>query len=278
MKKNKRMLLTIGQVTLAVAFTGLLWVGTTESLKPVTVYKLAQNIPENSQIGNSDLVAVDIPKSALTKKMITSTEDVKEIVGKKFAGSKLYKDSYALADMFVESDEVDPFTTEDLTGLRKVSIPATYVNTLGGNLAYGDKVDLIYVGKEETTPTNSAESPKEFTYAKTFLEGALVFSVTTEDGYAFTDHSTDIISTTTTVDEESDEATTTTTEEDYGDIATVTLAVTAAQAEEIISRLNSGVIQIAGRFDESTDQDTTGYVIGEFTKVLTGPGLAETNE
>ena len=48
--------------------------------------------------------------------------------------------------------------------------------------------------------------------------------------------------------------------------------------EEIISRLNSGVIQIAGRFDESTDQDTTGYVIGEFTKVLTGPGLAETNE
>ncbi|MFE8095758.1 Flp pilus assembly protein CpaB, partial [Bacillus toyonensis] len=63
-----------------------------------------------------------------------------------------------------------------------------------------------------------------------------------------------------------------------GKLSTVTLAVTLDQAEQISARLKSGNIRIVGRFDDSQNYDTAGFIVGEYDKVFSGEGLAESNK
>ena len=269
MKKKGKIALLILQLGLVALFSfAFLWV-TKNSLQPVTVYRLAQDIPLNSKIGLSDFKKTTIPADAYTEDMITDPAEYIDL----HASTTLFSNQYAIEDMFVEGDKVDPFEINDLTGLRKVSIPATYVDTMGGNVKYGDKVDLVYVGSGENKGEDKAG---EFTYAKTFIQGALVYSVTTDDGYRFIDHSDRAEGQLSTQEQADIEAGMESVEP--GDIAQVTLAVTPAQAEEIATRLQTGKIQIVGRFEESKDADSAGFVIGEYESLYTGQGLAETNK
>lgn len=267
MKKKGKLALGILQFGLVVGFAGAVYATTQNSLQPVTVYKLTQDVPLNSKIGLSDFKKTTIPKDAFDEEMVTDPTELVDL----HASTNLFADQYAVEDMFVEVDKVDPFEINDLTGLRKISVPASYVDSMGGNLKYGDKVDLVFIGEGENKDGSA------YNYARTFIQGALVYSVTTDDGYRFLDHSERAEGQVVAAKDEevasNEEAVI-----EPGDLAQVTLAVTPAQAEEISARLSSGKIQLVGRFDESKDAESAGFVIGEYEAQFTGQGLPETNK
>lgn len=262
MKKSKKIILTIVQFILVAAFCIGLFVVQKMQMNPEKVYTITQEIPLGTKVVESDLKAITIPHSAVQKGMI---KNAKSAVGK-YAATNLYVSSYAMNSMFIEKDEVDPFEGEDLDKLRKISIPIEYADALGGNVKYGDRVDLAYVGQKD-----GGQESGEYTYSKTFIQNVLVFSVTTEDGYKYNDR-------TQRVEGEVTEGDATETNESTGTMKTITLAVTPAQAEEITARKKSGVIQIIGRFTESDEEQTPGYVIGDYKSFFTGEGQAETQQ
>lgn len=264
MKKGGKIALTVFQFGIVTVFAGGFYITNQKSVEPTTVYKLEQDIPMNSEIGASDFVKVEIPKKAVVPNMIKSPD---KFIGL-HASTKLFANQYAVKDMFVKPDKIDPFEVEDLSELRKVTIPTSYIDAVGGSIGYGDRVDLVYIGEEEN---KKGEGNDTFTYSKTFLQNVLVFSTTTDDGFTYEDKTDRIKGQAKNLDES--EATT----EDTGNLTQLTLAVTPEQSEEILARLKTGAIKVVGRFDESKDKDSAGYIIGEFSKTFTGNGLAETN-
>lgn len=261
-KKHKKVLITATQLALTGGVMVGLFVKIKSDMTPETAYMLTQEIPSGTKIVESDLKEVEIPSSAIQKGMKLNPKDV---VGK-YSSTKLYPLSYATKDMFIEKDEIDPFESQDMNGLRKISIPVEYTDALGGNLKYGDRVDLAYVGVGTKKDSND-----EYVYSKTFIQNVLIYSVTTDDGYKYIDRSQ------RTEGEITDDALSSG-NESSGTIQTITLAVTPDQAEEIVARKQSGEIQVIGRFVDGEDQDTPGYVIGEYDKKFSGNASAETGK
>lgn len=268
MKKGRRIAMVLIWLVLAIGFGIWSWMAREDALNPVTVYRIAQEIPLNSKIGLTDFQEVEIPGDAVTSNMVTNPE---EIVNEGLhASTRLLPGQYAVNEMFVTVENVDPFEIIDLTGLRQVTIPADYVDTMGGNIASGDSIDLVYIGYGQNKDTQ-----EDYTYARTFAQDVLVYSVTTDNGYRFEKHTDRLegqMVARTEEDLESQEAVS------HGDIAHVTLAVDNKLAEEINARMATGEIKIVGRFDESEDLDSTGFVIGEFTRQFTGQGNPEANK
>lgn len=262
MKKSGKIALTVLQFGAVIAFAGGFYISTQRTMQPVTVYQLTQDIPMNSKIGASDFKRVEIPRDAVTDNMLT---DIEEVVDK-HASTRLFAKQYATESMFVTQDEVDPFEIADLSKMRKITIPASYVDAVGGNLKYGDSVDLVFTNEGET------KDGDVYTYSQTFMQDVLVYSVTTDDGFRYVDR-TDRSKGAVTSTSESEEAS----PEDTGDLAQITLAVTPSQAEEIATRMEKGIIKVVGRFNESTNVDPAGFIIGEYEKVFSGNQLGETN-
>jgi|HigsolmetaAR206D_1030411.scaffolds.fasta_scaffold00003_131 pilus assembly protein CpaB len=259
-KKGKGIAMTFFTGGFVVLFVGGVFYYTQNQIKPVTVYEFARDIQANTEIDASDLKAVAIPKSAVTENMVRNP---KQIIGK-YNNTKVYQGEFVIKDNLVAKDKVDPFESIDLTKLRKITIPASYETTIGGNIKRGDRVDLIYVGQMN-------KGDKKFTYAKTIMKNVLVYEVNTGDGYKYVDHSQSVKGASPggqdiNADTES------------GDLSSVTLAVTLDQAEEIASRMKTGEIRIIGRFKDSQDYDSAGYIIGDYEKIFTGAGNAETNK
>lgn len=262
MKKSGKIALTVLQFGAVIAFAGGFYISTQRTMQPVTVYQLTQDIPMNSKIGASDFKRVEIPRDAVTDSMLTDLDEVVD----KHASTRLFANQYATENMFVTQDEVDPFEIADLSKMRKITIPASYVDAIGGNLKYGDSVDLVFTDEGET------KDGDVYTYSQTFMQDVLVHSVTTDDGFRYvdrTDRSKGAVASTSENEEVSPE--------DTGDLAQITLAVTPAQAEEIATRMESGIIKVVGRFNESTNVDPAGFIIGEYEKVFSGNQLGETN-
>lgn len=267
MKKSGKIALTIVQFGAVIAFAGGFYLTTQNTMQPVAVYQITQDIPMNSKIGPTDFKKVEIPKDAVTADMLTEEEMQEVTANELHASTRLYANQYATNQMFVAQDEVDPFEVADLSKMRKITIPATYVDAVGGNLKYGDSIDLVYTDLGETTDGN------EYTYSNIFMQDVLVYSVTTDDGFRYQDR-TDRMKGNVSASEEGEEVS----GEDTGDLAQITLAVTPAQAEEIATRMEKGTIKVVGRFKESENQDPAGFIIGEYEKVFTGSNLAETNK
>lgn len=267
MKKKKRIAMIGIWLALTIGFAVFSWQAREKALDPVTVYTMTQDIPLNSKIGLTDFQSVEVPGDAVTPDMI---EDPNEIVEKDLhAATKLIQGQYALEDMFVEVEKVDPFEVIDLSDMRQVTIPANYSAALGGNVSRGDRIDLVYIGD------GASEKSGNYTYSRTFAEDVLVYAVTTNGGYRFEDHS-DRLEGTPMASSEDEIA-----EGDgvsAGDIAQITLAVSPELSEEISTRLATGSIRVVGRFDESENSDTAGYVIGEFERQFSGQGNPEANK
>lgn len=262
MKKSGKIALSVLQFGVVIAFAGGFYVTTQNAMQPVGVYQLTQDIPMNSKIGPTDFKRIEIPRDAVTNNMITDVEEVIDL----HASTRLFSEQYATEDMFVPQDEVDPFEVTDLSKMRKITIPATYVDAVGGNLKYGDTIDLVYVDEGETSEGEA------YMYSKIFMQDVLIYSVTTDDGFRYQDR-TDRSKGAVQSNDEGD----TVVAEDTGDLAQITLAVSPGQAEEIATRMEKGAIKVVGRFKESTNQDPAGFIIGEYEKVFTGSQLAETN-
>lgn len=230
-------------------------------IKPTNVWVFKNDVKVNSQISMDDITQLQIPKSALTSNFILDSD---EIVGK-YAVTDMSADEYITNDCVVEKDKIDPFKDMDVRNLRKISLPIDYETGFAGNLKKGDKVDLIFTGKGE-------KNDQTFDYSKACIQGVYVWSVNTDEGYVFNDHS-QIDTQTSNGDDGKDIETTDTS----GKIANITLAVTLDQAEEITARRANGTIRIVGRFDNSENYQSLGYVLGDYSKVFTGNANAETS-
>lgn len=260
--KGKKIAMMFLQASGVILFAGGFYVYTQNQIEPVKVYQFSRDIAPNTKISASDLVEVEIPKKAVNP---TFELAPKEIVGK-YNSTKVFKNEYVVKANVVDKENVDPFESIDLTKLRKVSIPVSYSEGIGGNVKRGDRIDLVYVGQE-------SKDDKDFSYSKTFMTDVLVFAATTSEGYEYRDRTQNIKG-----DQAVEEGKELETQEDTGELAQLILAVTLDQAEEITARLKTGEVKVVGRFSDSQNYDSSGYVHGDFSKVFSGEGIAESNK
>jgi pilus assembly protein CpaB len=260
-KKGKGIAMTFLTGGFVVLFAGGTYMYTQHQIEPVKAYEFARDVPVNTKIDSSDLKVVNVPKSAVKDNMVLDSGD---IVGK-YNNTKVFNGEFVIKDNLVKKEDVDPFESIDLTKLRKVTIPANYTSALGGDIKPGDRIDLVYVGEENT-------DSKDFTYAKTIMTDVLVYATNTDDGFQYVNKAQNVKG---QVYEGGDDIDTS---GESGGLGSLTLAVSLQQAEEISSRMKTGEIQILGRFADSQDYETAGYVNGDYEKIFSGSGNAETNK
>lgn len=266
--KKKRTIILGLQFVLMVGTVGGLIAYTNSQKSETDVYVYTKSFTEpNSVITEGDVSIKTIPTNAVTDGFALNKED---IVGK-YVDTKVHSGQYVYTNHLVAEGERDVFETLDLAEYRKISLPIDMTNGLSGNIKKGDRLDLVYIGsgsaQESENPYGMSSSGGAFTYSNTFLQNVLVYSVNTSDGYQFKDYSQ--IEPEELVDENGEKI------ENSGALGIITLAVTLEQAEEIYSRLALGKVSFVGRFGESQDVESTGYVIGEYDSIFSGPGKVE---
>lgn len=262
MVKSKKFLMLILQLVLM----GIFVIGTyslsQKELKLTTAYVYTKKLNANAEVDASDMRKVQIPNSAVSKGFLTEKEyekmkdEIKQNGVSKVVTARVEPGQYVYSDQISDTEKIDPFEKIDLSKYRKVSIPVTYETSASGEVKRGDTVDLAYVGSVNGSSSNGG------VYTNIFMQNVLVYSVTTEEGFEYVQHSQikKSQSESGVAVEEDDNSTST----DYGEpIAMVTLAVPINQVEEIIARQNSGEIVIIGRFEGSIDSDAPGYYIGD---------------
>lgn len=258
--KKKRVIILILQLVIIVAAAVMFLSISNNTVQPVDVYIYQKDILSTDEpIREGDVVVKSIPKAALTNDLATNIEDVigKYVDGKVRSGQYVYKSS------LITFEELDPFSQMDLSKHRKISLPISFEDGFSGNIKKGDSVDLIYTGSERVRKDGGVDS--EFKYSKVFLQDILVYSVNSDDGFKFKDFSHQTPGNLTEVDSM-----------DVTELSIITLAVTLEQAEEINTRLSAGNVGFLGRFEGSKSYNTLGYVLGDYEKVHSGKGYAET--
>lgn len=163
MKKMKLTSMII-QGGLLIAFSGGFYFFTQTQIKPTEVYTYGRDISVNTVLTEGDLVKKYIPKEAVTPDMATNP---KEIIGKAVT-TKVYPGEYVIKQKLIKEKNIDPFELIDLSNYRKVSIPISMQEAVGGNLKKGDKVDLSFIANTEATGDGV---DKEFVLCKNFSSG-----------------------------------------------------------------------------------------------------------
>lgn len=224
-----------------------------KELSPTTVYVYKNRILKNSEIEASDLITKTIPVNAKDSSFLTEADMEKIRQGIMVASTDVEAGQYAYSSQVKEGKKIDPFETMDLTNYRKISIPVSYETSVAGEIEKGDKIDLVYIGDAKSaTDTGS--------YAKTFMQDVLVYSVTTGDGFEYVSHSH--LKKSESVASISEDGSTVVSAEDITAPSLVTIAVPINQAEEILARLEQGTVKILGRFEESEYTSSPGYLFG----------------
>lgn len=263
--KKKRGLMIGVQVALVVGFSFSFYQYVQNEVQPKEVYVFNKDLDVNTQVTKDDLTKVTIPAKAITTDFAL---EGKEIVGK-YVTTKTFANQFVYEQQLVEKEEVDPFDSMDMSKLRKISLPVTYLDSFAGDIERGDKVDLVFTG---AGVKKSAQGEEEFQYSKVFLQNVYVYNVATEDGFKFESHANRVKGE-TVGDAKGEDIDTS---GDESEIGVVTVAVTLDQAEEITARLNSGQVRLLGRFNDNQSYETLGYVVGEFGKVFAEKANAET--
>ena len=273
--KKKRMIILILQIVIVLLSVFMIMRYTNRKISPTEVYIYTRNIDDPSlPLGKEDVKKVVVPAEAISKDFVRSED---EIIGK-HVDAKVFAGQYVYRSQLVERENVDVFATMDMSKYRKISLPISYVDAFAGNIKKGDTVDLVYTGSG-TGAGNFNDDEEEFsiggnsgfTYSKVFMQDVLVYSVNSADGYKYIDHSQRLPGYDESKEEVSAEATSS------GDLAIITFAVTLEQAEQIEARMRTGQISFLGRFDDSKSYNTLGYVLGNYQKVFSGQGFAETD-
>lgn len=262
--KGKKVATMFLQGSAVILFAGGGYVYTQNQIEPVTAYQFNRDIAPNTQISGSDLSKVEVPKKGVNP---TFEMDKEEIIGK-YNSTKVFQSEYVMSSNLVEKENIDPFESIDLTKLRQISVPVSYSEALGGAIKKGDRLDLVYIGKEST------DDNKEFSYSKTFMNDVLVYATTTEEGYEYKDRTQNVKGAVGNIEGQDLGSG----GQDTGKLAQITLAVTLDQAEEITARLQTGEVRIIGRFMDSQNYDSAGYIQGDFEKIFSGEGVAENNK
>lgn len=265
MRKKRTLILGI-QIVLLIVTVLAFMTYTKNEVKPHDAYVFSRNLSVNEEVTATDVKKISVPTSALTTDFAL---DPNEIVGK-FVTTDVFADNYIYNAQLTDEGNIDPFKSMDLSKYRKISLPISYVDGFGGDIKRGDKVDLVFTGAGKSKDATGSET--EFQYSKAFLQDVLVYSVTTDDGMAYVDRSTQTAEETTNGQSGSE----ITTQSSTGELAVVTIAVTLDQAEEITARMEQGKIRLVARFDQNQSYETLGFVLGEYSKVFSAPANAET--
>ncbi|WCK56924.1 Flp pilus assembly protein CpaB (plasmid) [Aneurinibacillus sp. Ricciae_BoGa-3] len=264
--KKKRAIILGMQLAIVAGFSLAFYNYTQNEVQPKQVYVFNKDIGVNTQVTQADLSAVSIPSKAVSTNFAVNPKD---IVGK-YLNSNAYKGQYVYKQELVRKDQTDPFASMDMSKLRKISIPVTYVDSFAGNIKRGDKVDLVFTG-EGTKNIGGQQTP--FKYSKVFLQNVYVYNVATDDGYKYVDHSTKSKAEIAGANASSQKIDTSSSNNKIG---IVTLAVSLDQAEEIQVRENGGKVSMVGRFDDNQSYETLGFVLGDYSKVFADKASAET--
>lgn len=259
--KKKRLVILILQIVIIAIAAFMFMTISRNTVKPTEVYVYERDIVSvDEPLTESDVRLTSIPKAATSEDFATSLDEIvgMYVDGKSKAGQFVYKTD------LITLEEVDPFEQMDLTRYRKISMPISFVEGFSGNIMRGDRVDLVYTGEGETKETEDQDS-EPFKYSKVFLQDVLVYSVNTEEGFKFKDYSDK------TMDNLNDEEIT-----QASEMTIITLAVTLEQAEEINTRMSGGKVSFLGRFTDSKSYNTLGFVLGDYQKIHSGKGSAET--
>lgn len=265
MKKKKTIIMVL-QFLLIVVFWFSFQTFVKNEVQPVDAFIFSRDIVDiNTQITANDFKKVSVPAKAITTKFALNPD---EIIGK-YLVTKVSEGQYVYNAQLEDREDINVFDSIDLSNLRKVSLPISYVDGLAGNVKKGDKVDLVFTG--EGTKKGVSGNDETFKYSKVFMQDILVFGVSTGDGYKFLDHSDLLYGETTANNGETIDV-----EANSDELEVITLAVTVEQVEEIQTRASAGNVKVVGRFETSEDQQTLGYVLGDYEKVFTGHANAET--
>lgn len=257
--KNRKTLILLIEILALGFFVVGIYSFMQKELNPTQVYKIKRQIDKNSEIELSDLVPVEIPSKAVTKEFLNG-KDVELIKnGGMVASADLIPGQYAYSKNIKKGEDIDPFETLDLSTYRKITIPVSYETAVGGDIKKGDKVDLAFVGGI----VNKA-SGEEGSYAKTFMQDVLVYSVATGEGFEYVNHANMKKSELYATGEgtQNPDSSSNISSDDLTAPALVTLAVPIGQAEEILARQDFGKVLIVGRFNESEFTDSSGYIHG----------------
>lgn len=271
--KNKKVLITVFFQLIIVGVLGfLIYTYVNTQIQPVTVYQYKEKTLVNTVIDETilkkNLETKIIAKRDFTPNMVVSKE---ELIGKA-VNTTLYPNQLVYKEYLIEQENINIFETMDLSGYRKVALPIEYLSSFGGNLKPGDKVDLFFVGKGSKTDERGNNVP--FNYSKQFLPEVLVYKVLTNDGYRFNDHSH------LAIGENVNEVETVKLDGSNlyeGELGMMVLLVSPEELEELYVRLATGVVKVAGRFEDSKTVETVGFVSGEYEKLFLGNGNAETS-
>lgn len=264
--KKKRIIILLLQIILIVISVFLLIGYTQQQIRPTEVFVYNVDMDDSSiPLTIENVKKVTIPVKAITKDFALKEED---IIGKHI-DSKVRKGQYVYKSQLIEKEEVDIFSIMDLSKYRKISLPITLIDGFAGNIKKGDKVDLVYTG--EGNLQNDNASGEKFRYSKVFMQDVLVYSINTSDGYRFIDQSNRTVNDINKDEVEKNKS------NGKQKIETITLAVTLEQAEEIEARTNTGIVRFLGRFNDSKSYNTLGYVLGDYQKIFSGQGFAETD-
>ena len=251
------MIATLLEVVLVIVAFLVINYQTQGKIKPTKVYVYSQNIEDaGTEIGPDLVKEATLPKKFINDNYVTNIADMKGLQ----TDTKVYAGEYVLKSHLKESGEEDPIQQIDWSANRVVAIP---VANASPSLRKGARVDLIFVGEGErkVKQGGSTEDQNRFSYSKVFMQDVVVVS-TPGDELAKSKDGKNAPTQATGAATDAQKI--------------IKVAVTLSQAEEIASRADVGTILIAQRQPGAEKYDTLGYIMGNYEKLFTGHGNAET--
>lgn len=283
-KKRKLQVLGLLLLALLVGVISLaFWIGNEK--KSVTIYDFSRTIQydekSNYALTEADLVATEILAADVKEEYVI---DPHEVIGKYITGTA-YKGQHIIKHQV----QTDP-TYVEVTGLselaeyRKIYLPISYKAGFAGDIKSGQIVDLMFTESgtglttERTSGLLGSENGLNYAHTKIFMQNIPVYQVYTADGNVYTRKTTDPETlnkfqgnnASALKGEESQQQNT-------GEPAYVALTVTVPQYEEISARMLYGTISLVSRFENSTDQESNGYLLVKdgYANVFAGEGNLE---
>jgi Flp pilus assembly protein CpaB len=285
--KAKNVAILVIQLGVVVGFTAAFYHYDKQEVNPTTVYAFKQNLQAGSQIIPADIVPTTIPQKAVTPAFALNPTDILGM----YLSSNVYAGTYVYGSELTKTINQSQQNL-NYTRLRMLTIPVTYNTAINGTIQHGDKVDLIYTGTGTKTTSNGplgGQLSTPFTYSQTFMENVLVWSINDSQGNPY--KSTSTIMNPTGASASSSTGMTasggplpsapgSSNSNSNSSLATVSLAVTLNQAEQILTREKAGgTITLVARFPQSKSYYSDGYVIGAngYAPQYTGPAKVESS-
>lgn len=282
MNKKKKMRILIAELVLFIVAIIAIVFWLSNEKKEIMIYDFARTIEysdkENYALTEADIVESYIMQADMQEDYITNKEEIlgMYIKGTAFKGQHILKNQLSK-----DPTAIDESGISELAGYRIITLPVNYATAFGGDIEAGDRVDLLFQESGSGLPVGDAatlagaETGLSYESSRIIMQDIPVYQVLQSDGAVYTRRETDPV----TLNKFHGELNGSGTEEEqtYGAPAYVKLTVTPMQYEEIMTRMNSGIISLVQRFEESQDVATNGYLVikGTGANTFAGEGSFE---